>query len=258
MECILFELEQGIATITLNRPNVLNALNQALLEELSACLDRVEHEAEIRAVVLTGAGEKAFVAGADIGELSKLDAAQGQALAERGQQLFRRLENLGKPVLAAVNGFALGGGCELALACSFRLCSNNASFGLPEVSLGLIPGYGGTQRLPRLVGKGLAMEMILSGERIDSARALACGLVNHVCSPAELLPTARALAARILTRSPFAVRQAMRAIHSGLDMSLDQGLAVEANLFGLCCGSQDAAEGLAAFLEKRGAHFTGR
>jgi enoyl-CoA hydratase len=258
MECVLFELEQGIATITLNRPKVLNALNQALLEELSACLDRVEHEAEIRAVILTGAGEKAFVAGADIGELSKLDALQGQALAERGQLLFRRLENLGKPVLAAVNGFALGGGCELALACSFRLCSSNASFGLPEVSLGLIPGYGGTQRLPRLVGKGLAMEMILSGERIDATRALACGLVNHVCPPEELLAQARQLAGRILTRSPFAVRQAMRAINSGLDMSLDQGLAVEANLFGLCCGSQDAAEGLGAFLEKRGANFTGR
>ncbi|MCB1050266.1 MAG: enoyl-CoA hydratase/isomerase family protein [Acidobacteria bacterium] len=257
MENILFEINQGIATVTLNRPKALNALNQALLAELSLCLDRIENEAEIAAAILTGAGEKAFVAGADIKELAALDATSGQALAERGQALFRRIENLGKPVIAAVNGFALGGGCELALACTFRVCSTNAFFGLPEVSLGLIPGYGGTQRLSRLVGKGLAMEWILTGDKVSAQRAYESGLVNHVFEPAELLPKTIELVQKIMARGPLAVRQAMRAVHMGLDMSLDQGQSMEATLFGLCCGSEDAKEGLSAFIEKRPTAFKG-
>ncbi|MGB7190398.1 MAG: enoyl-CoA hydratase-related protein, partial [Acidobacteriaceae bacterium] len=209
----------------------------------------------VRAIILTGAGEKAFAAGADIQELAALSAVDGQALAQRGQRIFGKLEALGKPVIAAVNGFALGGGCELALAASIRIASENARLGQPEVKLGLIPGYGGSQRLPRLVGKGAALKLLLTGEMISAAEALRIGLVEEVVPPAELLPRARALASAIAAVAPMAVRQCLAAVRDGYDLPLDQALAHEAALFGICCGTADKSEGTRAFLEKRPAHW---
>jgi enoyl-CoA hydratase/carnithine racemase len=257
-ENILLEKKNSIAYATVNRPKVLNALNMATMEELRAVFTDIQSDASIRVAILTGSGEKAFVAGADIGELAKHDAVAGKEYTHRGQSVLDLIENLGKPVIACVNGFALGGGCELALACTMRLASDNAKLGQPEVKLGIIPGYGGTQRLSRLVGKGLAMQMVLAGEMITAQEAHRIGLVNEVTAPAELIPRAEAIAAKIVANAPLAVQYAMEAVNKGMDMTLAGGLFLEATLFGVCCATEDKAEGTAAFLEKRPAAFKGR
>jgi enoyl-CoA hydratase/carnithine racemase len=257
-ENILLEEKNSIAYVTVNRPKVLNALNGTTIEELRAAFHELKHDASIRVVILTGAGEKAFVAGADIGELAQRDPVSGKEFAHRGQNVFNLIENLGKPVIACVNGFALGGGCELALACTMRLASENAKFGQPEVKLGILPGYGGSQRLPRLVGKGLAMQIILAGEMITAQEAHRIGLVNEVTASAELIPRAEAIAAKITANAPLAVQYAMEAVNKGMEMSLAEGMFLEAALFGVCCATEDKKEGTAAFLEKRPAVFKGK
>ena len=257
-ETILVEDAGGIRWITVNRPDKLNALNRAVLKDLEAAVAGIGEAADVRAVVITGAGEKAFVAGADIAEFAGLSAADAQALSQRGQRLFDRIEALDTPVIAAVNGFALGGGCELAMACHLRLASANARFGQPEVKLGLIPGYGGTQRLPRLVGRGRALQLLLTGGMIDAATAASWGLVNGVVEPAELRTAAAKLAGEIASVSPVAVKRCLEAVRLGADLSLERAEAAEAALFGLCATSEDFREGVAAFLEKRPAKFPGR
>jgi enoyl-CoA hydratase len=257
MSFVLVEKADRIAWVTLNRPEKLNALNNEVLKDLELVFAALEQDAEVGVVVLTGAGEKAFVAGADIAELKTLDTAGARVQALRGQAVFQRIEAMPKPVIAAVNGFALGGGCELALACHIRIASENARFGLPEVSLGIIPGYGGTQRLPRLVGKGIALDMILSGEMVPAAEALRMGLVSRVVPQAELRATAGKLAKTILSRGPLALRSALAAVNEGIEMPQEQGLLYEASLFGLLAATQDMQEGMAAFLEKRQAGFKG-
>jgi enoyl-CoA hydratase/carnithine racemase len=257
-ENILLEKKNAIAYVTVNRPKVLNALNMATMEELGVAFQEIKNDSSIRVAILTGAGEKAFVAGADIGELAKQDAVSGKEYAHRGQAVLDLIENLGKPVIACVNGFALGGGCELALACTMRLASDNAKLGQPEVKLGILPGYGGTQRLPRLVGKGLAMQMVLSGEMITAQEAHRIGLVNEVTAAAELIPRAEAIAAKIIANAPLAVQYAMEAVNKGMEMTVAEGLYLEAALFGVCCAAEDKKEGTAAFLEKRAAQFKGK
>ena len=257
MSFILVEKTDRIAWVTLNRPEKLNALNNAVLQELEQVFADLEQDAEVGVVVLTGAGEKAFVAGADISELKTLDTAGARVQALRGQAVYQRIEAMPKPVIAAVNGFALGGGCELALACHIRIASENARFGLPEVSLGIIPGYGGTQRLPRLVGKGVALDLILSGEMTPAADALRMGLVSRVVPQADLKATAEKLAKTILSRGPLALRSALAAVNEGLEMPQEQGLQYEAALFGLLAATTDMQEGMGAFLEKRQAAFKG-
>jgi enoyl-CoA hydratase len=256
-EHLLYAKKERVATITLNRPAVLNALNRRLLGELEGALAEAEGDAEVGALILTGAGEKAFVAGADIQELAGHTPVSGREAALYGQSVFRRLETMGKPSIAAINGFALGGGCELALACTVRLASRTAKLGQPEVKLGLLPGYGGTQRLARLCGPGVTMELCLSGEMITAEEAQRIGLVNHVYEAQELLPAAEALARKIVANAPVAVRLAMEAIQRGAQMPLEEGLALEATLFAMCCGTADMAEGTRAFLEKRPAKFQG-
>ncbi|MEZ4377725.1 MAG: enoyl-CoA hydratase-related protein [Gemmatimonadales bacterium] len=248
----------GIAVATINRPDKLNALNGAVIADLAQLAADVAGDPETRALILTGAGEKAFVAGADIGELAAVDGDAGRDLAARGQAAFRALERLEKPVIAAVNGFALGGGCELAMACHVRLASPNAKFGQPEVKLGLIPGYGGTVRLPRLVGRGRATELLLSARMVGAEEAERIGLVNRVVEAGTLLDEARALAATMLGMGPLAIALCLRTIDAALDASLDDGLAIEATAFGTACASDDKAEGTAAFLEKRAPVFHGR
>ena len=257
MSFVLVEKAERIAWITLNRPEKLNALNNEVLRTLDVIFAELEHDAEVGVVVVTGAGEKAFVAGADIAELKSLDAARARVQALLGQAVFQRIESMPKPVIAAVNGFALGGGCELALACHIRIASENARFGLPEVSLGIIPGYGGTQRLPRLVGKGVALDMILSGEMTSAADALRMGLVSRVAPQAELKATVEKLAKTMLSRGPLALRSALAAVNEGIEMPQDQSLQYEAALFGLLAATQDMQEGMGAFLEKRAAAFKG-
>ncbi|MGD0825658.1 MAG: enoyl-CoA hydratase-related protein [Terriglobales bacterium] len=257
-ENILLEKKNAIAYVTVNRPKVLNALNMATMSELGTAFHDIKHDFSIRVAILTGAGEKAFVAGADIGELAKHDSVAGKEYTHRGQAVLDQIENLGKPVIACINGFALGGGCELAMACTMRLASENAKFGQPEVKLGIIPGYGGTQRLPRLVGKGLAMQMVLAGEVISAAEAYRIGLVNEVTAAAELIPRAEAIAAKIIANAPLAVQYAMEAVNKGMEMTLAEGLFLEASLFGVCCATEDKTEGTAAFLEKRAAQFKGK
>jgi enoyl-CoA hydratase len=250
-ENIQFEIRDGIAFLTLNRPKVLNALNAATLQELQTAIQTVRDDASICAAILTGAGEKAFAAGADIQELARANGIDGRDLALRGQAIFRSIETCGKPVIACINGFALGGGCELALACTLRIASENAKFGQPEVKLGLIPGYGGTQRLARLVGKGVALQMILTGEMLSAADALRVGLVNEVVIPDQLLARGEALARIIAGMAPLAVRYSLEAVDRGYDVPLEEALFLEATLFGLICGTTDKAEGTAAFLAKR-------
>jgi enoyl-CoA hydratase len=244
--------------IRVNRPDKLNALNGEVLAELEAALAAARSEAAVRALVLSGVGEKAFVAGADIAEFEGLSAEQAQAAARRGQRLFDAVEGSRIPVIAAVNGFALGGGCELAMCCHLRVASTNARFGQPEVKLGLIPGYGGTQRLPRLVGRGRALELLLSGAMIDAPTALAWGLVNRVVDPAELAATAQQLAEGIVAVSPAAVAGCLEAVAGGADRPLAGALELEAALFGRAVSSEDGREGVAAFLAKRPAKFPGR
>ena len=257
MSLVLVEKQDRIAWVTLNRPEKMNALNNALLKELECEIAGLEHDAEVGVVVLTGAGEKAFVAGADISELKDLDSGSAREQALKGQAVFNRIAAMPKPVIAAVNGFALGGGCELALSAHIRVASENAKFGLPEVSLGIIPGYGGTQRLPRLVGAGIGLDLILSGEMIPAADALRMGLVSRVFPQADLKAGVEKLAKTILSRGPLALTRAISAVQQGLDMPLEQGLQFEAALFGLLAASQDMKEGMGAFLEKRPAAFKG-
>jgi enoyl-CoA hydratase len=257
MSFTLIEKSGRIAWVTLNRPEKLNALNNEVLGELERIFADLEQDAEVGVVVVTGAGEKAFVAGADIAELKTLDTAGARLQSLRGQAVFQRIEAMPKPVIAAVNGFALGGGCELALACHIRIASENARFGLPEVSLGIIPGYGGTQRLCRLVGKGVALDLILSGDMTPAADALRMGLVSRVVPQADLRAAAEKLAKTILTRAPLGLRSALAAVNEGIEMPQEQGLLYEASLFGLLAATQDMQEGMGAFLEKRAPQFRG-
>ncbi|HYB60775.1 MAG TPA: enoyl-CoA hydratase-related protein [Methylomirabilota bacterium] len=257
-ENILYEEREGIGWITFNRPKVLNALNERTIAELDDALAKVREDSEVRALILTGAGDKAFIAGADIGELARCAPVDGRETSLRGQTVLRRLETLGKVSIAAINGFALGGGCEVALACTIRLASRAARIGQPEVKLGLLPGYGGTQRLARLCGKGIAHELCLTGEMISAEEALRIGLVNHVYEPAELLPAAEALAKKIIANAPLAVRYAMEAIERGLEMPQAEAFQLEAALFGISTATQDFREGTRAFLEKRPAKFQGK
>src|SRR5467141_246500 len=257
-QTLLFELKDGIAFVTINRPDKLNALNDQVMLDLGAAPERIATEPEIKGAILTGAGPNSFVTDSDIGDLSRQGPFDGKARAQRGQAVPRRLETCGKPVIAAINGFALGGGCELAMACHIRIASENAKFGQPEVKLGIAPGYGGTQRLPRLVGKGVALQLILTGEMIDAQEAYRIGLVNRVVPAADLLAESEKMMRGILAMGPLAVRLAMEAVDRGLEMTLDEGLLLEANHFGLLAATQDMKEGLTAFLEKRSAKFQGR
>jgi enoyl-CoA hydratase len=244
--------------VTLSRPAVLNALNHQTVDELRRAVLEVRHDDSARVLVLTGAGEKAFVAGADIGELSQGTALSGRDLAARGQHVFDLIEQLGKPSIAAINGFALGGGCELAMACTFRIAADTARLGLPETNLGIIPGYAGTQRLPRLVGRDRALDLILTGRLVPASEALQIGLVTRVVPAATLMDEVRAFAQTLATRPPVAVRMAMEAVNRGLEMSFADGCALEASLFGLVATTDDMREGTRAFLEKRKPEFTGR
>jgi enoyl-CoA hydratase len=257
-ENILFEVRDRVAFVTLNRPKVLNALNAELLGELEHCFRQVRDDAGSRAAILTGSGEKAFAAGADINELAQANGTHGKQLAERGQRIFSLIETCGKPVIACVNGFALGGGCELAMACTLRLASENAKFGQPEVKLGIIAGYGGSQRLPRLVGRGRALQMLLTGDMISAAEAHRIGLANEVLPAADLLARGEQVARSMLAVAPLAVSLTMEAVHNGANVGLAEGLAIEAALFGVACSTQDKAEGTRAFLEKRAASWQGK
>jgi enoyl-CoA hydratase len=254
---ILVENRDDIAIVTVHRPDKLNALNAETVNELRTALQGVAADAAVRAVILTGSGEKSFVAGADIAELAQMTPLSGIDVSRQGQDTFRLLETMRKPVIAAVNGFALGGGLELALACHFRVASENAKFGLPEVKLGIIPGYGGTVRLPRVIGRGRALEMILTGDMIDAQEAYRIGLVNHVHPQPELLGAAEQLAKKIAANGPVAVALAIEAVDHGYHASTEDALRLEANLFGLLASTQDMREGMGAFLEKRKANFQG-
>jgi len=256
-ENLILDVRDGIARVTVNRPKVLNALNEKTVREIHAVFSSLRDNPDVGVVILTGSGEKAFVAGADINELAVMTPLQGEASSKLGQLALREIELLGKPVIAAINGFALGGGCELALACHIRFAAENAKLGLPEVGLGIIPGYGGTQRLPRIVGLGLALELITTARMIDAQEALRIGLVNRVLPPAELLPHCEKVAGEILSRGALAIRYAMDAAIRGLETDLTQGLEREAGHFGLLAATKDMHEGLKAFLEKRKPTFTG-
>ena len=258
LENVLYEKKDGIAYVTLNRPKVLNALNTPTWAELRKAFEAARDDADIRGVILTGAGDKAFIAGADISELAKVTAFEAQQSSRFGQEVLDLIENLGKPVVAAINGFALGGGCETALACTIRIAVEGAKFGQPEVKLGLIPGGGGTQRLPRLVGKGRALQLILSGEMITAQEAYRIGLVNAVVPAADLIPHAEEILKQIAANAPLAVKFALEATNKGMQTSQDEGLLLEASYFGLCAATEDKKEGTSAFLEKRVARFQGR
>jgi len=250
MSFVLYEVKDSVAVITINRPEALNALNSAVLDELNAVIDGID-TAVVRAVVLTGAGEKSFVAGADIGEMSTLTKAEGEAFGKKGNDVFRKLETLPVPVIAAVNGFALGGGCELSMSCDIRICSDNAMFGQPEVGLGITPGFGGTQRLARTVGVGMAKQLIYTARNIKADEALRIGLVNAVYPQAELMDEALKMAATIAGNAPIAVRNCKKAINDGLQVDIDAALVIEEKLFGDCFESYDQKEGMANFLRKK-------
>ncbi len=257
-ENLLYEKKDGIAYITFNRPRVLNALNRKTIEELHSILIDARDDRHVRVLILTGTGEKAFVAGADINELAQQTPVGGKEFSLYGQSVFHILETIGKPSICAINGFALGGGCELALSCSIRLASKTAKLGQPEVKLGILPGYGGSQRLARLCGKGMAHELCLTGEMITAEEAMRIGLVNHIYEPTELLPSAEAIARKIIEKAPLAVKYCMEAIERGVEMPQEEGLFLEATLFGVCCATEDMREGTKAFLEKRPAQFQGK
>lgn len=250
MEFVTYEVEGAIGIITINRPKALNALNSAVLGELDATLDAVDQNA-IRCLILTGAGEKSFVAGADIGEMSTLTKAEGEAFGKKGNDVFRKLETFPIPVIAAVNGFALGGGCEISMSCDIRICSENAVFGQPEAGLGITPGFGGTQRLARIVGTGKAKEMIYGARNIKADEAYRIGLVNNVYPLEELMPAAKKLASTIARNAPIAVRNCKKAINEGMQVDMDKAIVIEEKLFGDCFESYDQKEGMTAFLEKR-------
>jgi enoyl-CoA hydratase len=257
-ETLLCEINERIATITLNRPKVLNALNAQVFDELEAVFTALGKDPAVRVILLTGAGEKAFAAGADINELAATDAVTGEVKARRGQTVFRLIETCGKPVIACINGFALGGGCELAMACTLRLASETARLGQPEVKLGLVPGYGGTQRLPRLVGQSAALRLLLTGEMIGAAEALRIGLVDEVVPPERLMARAKELSEAIVAIAPLAAAGCIEAVQRGSELGIDDATKVEASIFGRLCGTADKAEGTAAFLEKRLPKWTGR
>lgn len=257
-ENVLYEKKGPIAYVTLNRPKVLNALNQATWQELQTAFVAARQDDEIRGVILTGAGDKAFIAGADIGELSKLSAVEAEKSSSYGQAVLNVVENLGKPVIAAINGFALGGGCETAMACTIRIAVESAKFGQPEVKLGLLPGGGGTQRLPRLVGKGRALQLILTGEIISAQEAYRIGLVNEVVPSADLISRAEAILKQVFSNAPIAVKYSLEAVNKGMETSQSEGFALEASFFGLCAGTEDKKEGTSAFLAKRAPQFQGR
>ncbi|MGL4961027.1 MAG: enoyl-CoA hydratase-related protein [Inquilinus sp.] len=255
---VLYCKRGGIARVTVNRPNVLNALNTATWSDLRTAFADARDDAEIRGVILTGAGDRAFIAGADITELAQVSAVEAERSSRFGQEVLDLIENLGKPVIAAVNGFALGGGCETAMACTIRIAVESARFGQPEVTLGLVPGGGGTQRLPRLVGKGRALQLILSGDMISAQEAHRIGLVNEIVPAAQLIPRAEAILTKMASNSPVAIRFALDAVNKGSETSQNEGLLLEAAYFGLCAATEDKTEGTTAFLEKRAPQFRGR
>ncbi|CAN5211356.1 enoyl-CoA hydratase-related protein [soil metagenome] len=257
-ENLSLTVDEGIATLAVNRPDKLNALNEQTIREIGQAMDEIAARDDVRGVILTGTGAKAFVAGADIAELARMGPVDGIEVSRLGQRVFRAIELSRKPVIAAVNGFALGGGCELALACHLRIASDKARFALPEVKLGIIPGYGGTLRLPRIVGKGRALELMLTGEMIDAAEAHRIGLVNRVVPADQLEAEARKLLGTILKNGPVALGLAIECTTRGMEMSVDDGLALESNLFGLLASTTDMREGMTAFLEKRAANFSGK
>ena len=255
---VLYETKGAIAYVTVNRPKVLNALNTPTWSDLRRAFEHARDDAAVRGVILTGAGDKAFIAGADISELAQVTAFEAEQSSRFGQEVLDLIENLGKPVIAAVNGFALGGGCETAMACTMRLAVETAKFGQPEVALGLIPGGGGTQRLPRLVGKGRALQLILSGDMISAQEAYRIGLVNEIVPAADLIARAEAILTKIASNAPIAVKFALEAANKGMDTSQGEGLLLEASYFGLCAATEDKKEGTSAFLEKRAPQFHGR
>ena len=255
---VRYEKKGAIAYATVNRPKVLNALNMPTWEDLRTAFEDARDDAGVRGVILTGAGDKAFIAGADISELAHVAAFEAEQSSRFGQEVLDLIENLGKPVVAAINGFALGGGCETAMACSIRIAVETAKFGQPEVKLGLIPGGGGTQRMPRLIGKGRALQLILSGEMISAKEAYRVGLVNEIVPPAELIPRAEAILKQIASNAPIAVKFALEATNKGMETSQSEGLLLEASYFGLCAATEDKKEGTTAFLEKRAPQFHGR
>src|SRR5215510_11668683 len=255
---LLYEKKNSIAYVTLNRPKVLNALNNATWHDLRAAFEDARDDETVRGVIVTGAGDKAFIAGADISEIATATAVQAEESSSYGQDVLNFIENLGKPVIAAINGFALGGGCETAMACTLRLAVEHAKFGQPEVKLGVLPGGGGTQRLPRLVGKGRALQLILTGDMISAAEAYRIGLVNEVVPAADLITRAEAILGQIFKNAPIAVRYSLEAVNRGVETSLEEGLRLEASYFGLCAATDDKKEGTSAFLEKRAARFQGR
>ena len=258
LDNVLYQTKDRIAYVTLNRPKVLNALNQSAWDDLRTAFEHARDDATVLGVILTGAGDKAFIAGEDIGELSRVTALEAEKSSRAGQAVLDLIENLGKPVIAAVNGFALGGGCETAMACTIRVAAEHAQFGQPEVKLGVPPGAGGTQRLPRLVGKGRALQLILSGELVSAQEAWRIGLVNEVVPGASLIARCEAILTQIIANAPVAVRFALEAVNRGMEMSLEAGLRLEAALFGICAATEDKKEGTAAFLERRAARFQGR
>ncbi|MFZ5944534.1 MAG: short-chain-enoyl-CoA hydratase [Bacillota bacterium] len=255
---VLFENQEGIGLITINRPKALNALNIDVFKELSPLLDEIAKDSSVKVVVITGSGEKAFVAGADITYMLPMSSPEGKAWGEVGQGVFNKIENLPQPVIAAINGFALGGGCELAMACDIRVASEKAKFGQPEVGLGIIPGFAGTQRLPRLVGKGIAKELLFTGDIIGAQEAYRIGLVNKVVPPEELMSTAKELAQKIMRHAPYAVQLCKEAVNIGMDVDLETGSKYEGTLFGITCSTEDKKEGMTAFVEKRKPNFIGR
>jgi len=257
-ESLVFEKKNNIAYVTINRPKVLNALNMATMGELRNAFTDLKQDREVHVVILTGAGEKSFVAGADIGELQKNNPVEAKEYTHRGQAVLDLIENLGKPVIACINGFALGGGCEIAMACTMRLAGENAKLGQPEVKLGIIPGYGGTQRLPRLVGKGIAMQLLLTGEMISAQEAHRIGLVNEVLPAAQLIPRAETIAQAIIKNAPLAIQYCLEAVNHGIELTQEEGLYLEASLFAVSCATEDKKEGTSAFLEKRAANFHGK
>jgi enoyl-CoA hydratase/carnithine racemase len=258
LENVVYEKKGPIAYVTLNRPKVLNALSKATIKELKAAFEDARDDATVRGVILTGAGDKAFAAGADVSEVVNDTAVQAEDNTRYGQAVTSLIENLGKPAIAAVNGFALGGGCELAMACTIRLAAETAKFGQPEVNLGIMPGYGGTQRLPRLVGRGRALQLILSGEIIGAQEAYRIGLVNEVVPNAELITRAEAILKQIISKAPLSVKFSIEAVNKGLETSVAEGLLIEASLFAICAATEDKKEGTLAFLEKRAPQFKGR
>jgi enoyl-CoA hydratase/carnithine racemase len=258
LDNVLYEKRGTIAYITLNRPKVLNALSHRTWEDLRTAFVDARDDAAVRGVILTGAGDKAFIAGADISELVHVTAVEAEESSGFGQEVLNLVENLGKPVIAAINGFALGGGCETAMACTIRVASENAKFGQPEVKLGLLPGGGGTQRMPRLIGKGRALQIILSGEMISAQEAYRIGLVNEVAPAGEVIPRAEAILKQIFANAPLAVKYSLEAVNKGLETSQSEGQALEASFFGLCAGTEDKKEGTQAFLQKRAPQFQGR